>query len=76
MGRGTVWCNPPNAAAGTCPTTITDHPKVDAYMWVERPGYSNGACNGGPARVGAWWMERALQMARGAPWFEAALSGN
>ncbi len=76
VGRGTVWCNPPNAAAGTRPTTITDHPKVDAYMWVERPGYSNGACNGGPARVGAWWMERGLQMARGAPWFEAALSGN
>ena len=75
-GRRTVWCNPPNAAAGARPTTATGHPKVDAYMWVERPGYSNGACNGGPARVGSWWTDRALQMVRRAPWFQAALSGN
>ena len=72
-GRGTVWCNPPNAAAGARPTTDTAHPKVDAYLWVERPGYSNGACNGGPKRVGAWWMERALQMVRRASWYRAAL---
>ena len=62
-------CNPPNVAAGARPTTNTDHPKVDAYMWVERPGYSNGACGGGPARVGAFWLKRALQMVRGADWY-------
>ena len=76
VGRGTVWCNPPNAAAGTRPTTDTDDPLVDAYLWIERPGFSNGACNGGPARVGAWWMKRGLQMARRAQWFRAALAGN
>jgi len=64
----TEWCNPPNAAAGRPPTTRTGAPLVDTFMWVERPGYSNGACNGGPARVGAWWRERALQMARRADW--------
>ena len=74
-GRGTVWCNPPNAAAGTRPTTDTAHEKVDAYLWVERPGFSNGACNGGPKRVGAWWMERALQMVRRAKWYSTALRG-
>jgi endoglucanase len=76
IGRGTVWCNPPNAAAGTRPTTATAHPKVDAYLWVERPGYSNGACNGGPKRVGSWWTKRALQMVRRAKWYQAALRGD
>jgi endoglucanase len=66
---GTVWCNPPNAAAGARPTTRTAHPKVDAYMWVERPGYSNGSCNGGPLPVGAWWERRAIQMVERAKWW-------
>jgi endoglucanase len=65
----TIWCNPPNAAAGTLPTTRTGNGKVDAFLWVERPGYSNGACNGGPARVGAWWEKRAIQMVERAKWF-------
>ena len=66
----TIWCNPPNAAAGTRPTTRTADRKVDAYMWVERPGYSNGACNGGPAKVGSWWERRAIQMVTRAKWFK------
>jgi endoglucanase len=70
-GGHTIWCNPPNAAAGPLPTTNTARPKVDAYMWVERPGYSNGPCNGGPARVGAWWEERAIQMVERAKWWRA-----
>jgi endoglucanase len=65
----TIWCNPPNAAAGTLPTTRTGNGKVDAFLWVERPGYSNGACNGGPAKVGAWWEKRAIQMVERAKWF-------
>jgi endoglucanase len=65
----TIWCNPPNAAAGVRPTTRTAHPKVDAYMWVERPGYSNGSCNGGPLPVGAWWEKRAIQMVERAKWW-------
>jgi endoglucanase len=65
----TIWCNPPNAAAGPLPTTDTRHPKADAFLWVERPGYSNGSCNGGPARVGAWWEQRAIQMVERAKWW-------
>jgi endoglucanase len=65
----TIWCNPPNAAAGALPTTRTANEKVDAYLWVERPGYSNGACNGGPAKVGAWWEQRAIQMVERAKWW-------
>jgi endoglucanase len=67
----TIWCNPPNAAAGALPTTRTAHERVDAYMWVERPGFSNGACHGGPARVGAWWEERAIQMVERASWYRS-----
>jgi endoglucanase len=59
-----VWCHPPNRGLGIRPTTRTDHPKVDAYMYINRPGYSAGACNGGPLPVGSWWPERALMYAR------------
>jgi endoglucanase len=59
-----VWCNPPGRGLGVAPTTRTGRPKVDAYMWINRPGYSAGACNGGPLPVGAWWPQRALMYAR------------
>jgi endoglucanase len=62
--RINIWCNPPGRGLGVEPTTITAHPLVDAYMWLNRPGYSAGACNGGPAPVGSWWPERALMYAR------------
>ncbi len=69
QGGHTIWCNPPNAAAGPLPTTNTGHPKADAFLWVERPGFSNGPCNGGPAKVGAWWEQRAIQMVERAKWW-------
>jgi endoglucanase len=59
-----IWCNPPRRGLGPRPTTATGHPLVDAYMYVNRPGYSAGACNGGPLPVGTWWPERALMYAR------------
>jgi endoglucanase len=62
--RINVWCHPAHRGLGTPPTTNTMNPKVDAYMWIGRPGYSAGGCNGGPRRVGAWWPKRALQLAR------------
>ena len=63
-----VWCNPPNEALGPQPGTDTTRPDVvDSYMWIERPGFSNGTCNGGP-KTGAWWKERALMLARRAKW--------
>ena len=64
VGRRNVWCNPPARGLGIAPTTSTAHPMVDAYMWINRPGYSAGACNGGPLPVGSWWPERALMYAR------------
>jgi endoglucanase len=58
-----VWCNPPNSALGTPATTTTGHPKADGFFWINRPGVSHGACNGGPSS-GSWWEKRALAMAR------------
>ena len=33
-------------------------------MYINRPGYSAGSCNGGPLPVGTWWPERALMYAK------------
>lgn len=58
-----VWCNPPGRALGTRPTTNTGDPSLDAYLWVKRPGESDGTCEGGP-NAGQWWPEYALGLAR------------
>jgi endoglucanase len=59
-----VWCHPMKRGFGPPPTTATARPdKVDGYMWIGRPGYSGGSCNGGPLPVGSWWPERALMFA-------------
>jgi endoglucanase len=65
--RVNVWCNPRNSGLGSPPTTATGHPKVDAYLWIGRAGFSGGRCGGGP-KAGSWWTARALMMARRAAW--------
>ncbi|MDW4909025.1 glycoside hydrolase family 6 protein [Streptomyces sp. ADMS] len=61
--RSQAWCNPPGRALGTRPTTRTGEPALDAYLWIKRPGESDGECRGGPA-AGRWWPEYALGLAR------------
>jgi endoglucanase len=61
--RINVWCHPGLRGLGPAPTTATSHPKADAYMYINRPGYSAGACNGGPLPIGTWWAERGLMYA-------------
>ncbi|MEV6108425.1 glycoside hydrolase family 6 protein [Streptomyces sp. NPDC051940] len=63
--REATWCNPPGRALGTPPSTDTGDPLVDAYLWIKRPGDSDGKCRGGPA-AGTWWPEYALGLARAA----------
>ncbi|MEW1786342.1 glycoside hydrolase family 6 protein [Streptomyces albidoflavus] len=58
-----AWCNPPGRALGTPPTTRTGDPLLDAYLWIKRPGESDGSCRGGPS-AGTWWPEYALGLAR------------
>jgi endoglucanase len=57
------WCNPDGRALGSGPGTLTAHPLAVAYLWLKRPGESDGTCNGGPA-AGAWWADYALGLAR------------
>ncbi|MFR0352809.1 glycoside hydrolase family 6 protein [Streptomyces sediminimaris] len=60
---GERWCNPPGRALGDTPTTRTADPLVDAYLWVKRPGESDGTCKGGP-KAGQWWASYALALAK------------
>ncbi|MFF1277133.1 glycoside hydrolase family 6 protein [Streptomyces marokkonensis] len=57
------WCNPPGRALGETPTTRTADPLVDAYLWIKRPGESDGECKGGP-KAGQWWADYALGLAK------------
>ncbi|AXK37443.1 endoglucanase [Streptomyces armeniacus] len=59
------WCNPPGRALGEAPTTKTGEDLVDAYLWIKRPGESDGPCKGGP-KAGEWYPEYALELARNA----------
>jgi endoglucanase len=58
--RGNVWCDPPLRGLGPPPTTDTANPKVDAYLWINRPGYAQ-SCQHRPI---AWYTARALEYAR------------
>ncbi|MFJ2646384.1 glycoside hydrolase family 6 protein [Streptomyces sp. NPDC087420] len=60
---GENWCNPPGRALGEAPTVRTGDPLVKAYLWIKRPGESDGECRGGP-RAGEWWAEYAVGLAR------------
>jgi endoglucanase len=69
--RLTVWCNPGLRGLGPPPTTNTSHPKVDAYLWINRPGYAQ-SCQG--RKIG-WHLPRALSYARYATNWEAPPAG-
>lgn len=64
-GNNQEWCNPPGRALGTPPTVNTADPLVDAYLWIKRPGESDGTCRGGP-QAGSWWPAYALELVRAA----------
>jgi endoglucanase len=69
--RLTVWCNPPKRGLGPAPTTNTSNSMVDAYLWVNRPGYAQ-SCQGRPI---AWYLPRALSYAKYATSWEAPPPG-
>ncbi|MFA1538863.1 glycoside hydrolase family 6 protein [Actinomadura monticuli] len=71
-----VWCNPPGRGLGARPSTRTGDPLVDAFLWIKRPGESDGQCTRGTAgpedpeygvvdpAAGAWWPEYALGLSQ------------
>jgi endoglucanase len=69
--RGNVWCNPPLRGLGPPPTTDTANPTVDAYLWINRPGYAQ-SCQHRPI---AWYTPRALEYARWATDWESPPKG-
>ncbi len=58
-----AWCNPPGRKIGVAPTTDTGDALIDGYLWLKRPGESDGECQGGP-KAGVFWLEQALQLAQ------------
>jgi endoglucanase len=69
--RITVWCNPGLRGLGPPPTMATSNPMVDAYLWINRPGYAQ-RCQG---RKIAWFAPRALAYARHATRWESPPRG-
>ncbi|MBM2619306.1 glycoside hydrolase family 6 protein [Actinoplanes sp. LDG1-06] len=58
------WCNPAGRRLGPAPTLRTGHTLVDAYLWVKRPGESDGACGPGQPPAGQWFPAYAYALAR------------
>jgi len=58
-------CNAPDAALGKAPRLVTGSGALDAYVWIKRPGESDGRCNGG-LDVGQFDVAKALALSQGA----------
>jgi endoglucanase len=61
-GTALDWCNPGGRALGVAPTTNTASPNVDAYLWVKRPGESDGSCNRGEPPAGRFVSGYAMEL--------------
>jgi endoglucanase len=57
------WCNPPGRKIGKPPSLETGDPLIHAFLWLKRPGESDGECNGGP-KAGSFWLDQALELAK------------
>lgn len=60
------WCNPSGRALGVPPTTQTAGPHADAYLWIKRPGESDGTCDKGDPPAGTFVNQYAVELARNA----------
>ena len=60
------WCNPTGRALGVPPTTATTDGNVDAYLWVKRPGESDGSCGRSEAGAGRFVNQYAIDLAHNA----------
>jgi endoglucanase len=60
------WCNPSGRALGAPPTTATAGAHSDAYLWIKRPGESDGSCDRGDPGAGRFSNQFAINLARNA----------
>jgi endoglucanase len=66
--NGGMWCNPPGRGLGSKPGSDTGNALVHAFLWVKRPGESDGSsaeCNGGPG-AGQWFQSYAVELCKNA----------
>lgn len=61
-----AWCNPSGRALGVPPTTDTAGAHADAYLWIKRPGESDGSCGSGEPAAGQFVSQYAIDLARNA----------
>jgi endoglucanase len=60
------WCNPSGRALGTPPTAETGGAHADAYLWIKRPGESDGTCDSGDPPAGTFVNQYAIDLAHNA----------
>ena len=60
------WCNPSGRALGTAPTATTAGAHADAYLWIKRPGESDGSCDRGEPPAGNFVSQYAIDLAHNA----------
>ncbi|MCV7300649.1 glycoside hydrolase family 6 protein [Mycobacterium barrassiae] len=60
------WCNPSGRALGVPPTTQTAGPHADAYLWIKRPGESDGTCDKGDPPAGTFVNQYVIELANNA----------
>ena len=60
------WCNPAGRALGAAPTAATGGAHADAYLWIKRPGESDGTCDKGDPPAGTFVNQYAIELARNA----------
>lgn len=60
------WCNPSGRALGAAPTTATAGEHADAYLWIKRPGESDGSCDRGEPPAGRFVSQYAINLASNA----------
>ena len=63
LGSDGNWCNALGRGLGLPARGDTGVAGVDAFLYVKRPGESDGPCNGGPS-AGSWWADYALGLAQ------------
>ncbi|WP_418005821.1 glycoside hydrolase family 6 protein [Mycobacterium sp. PDNC021] len=62
-----AWCNPPGRALGSAPSAETGYPHADAYLWIKRPGESDGNCRPGDPSSGHFYGSYAIDLVRNRP---------
>ncbi len=70
------WCNPAGRALGTPPTAATGGGHADAYLWIKRPGESDGSCDKGDPPAGTFVNQYVIDLARSGGPVDLARAGH